>query len=1529
MTNVRPPVEIDDTAIAIIGLAGRFPGARDVNQFWSNLRDGVESITFRSREESAALGVSASKVSNPNYFNAEGVLEDIDKFDAAFFGYNPREAEILDPQHRFMLECAWEALENAGYNPETYSKQIGVYAGVANPVYLYTNLLTNPELVESLGANQILISNTCEFATTRVSYKLNLRGPSFVVLSACSTSLVAVHVACQSVLNGECDIALAGGVNISPQQGRGYVYVEGGITSKNGHTRAFDAGATGCVGGHGVGLVVLKQLRDALADGDYIHAVIRSSSINNDGSAKIGYTAPSVEGEARVIAEALSMAGVGAETIGYIETHGTATALGDPIEVAALTKVFASRTRKKKFCGLGSVKTNIGHLNTTSGVAGLIKTVLALKHKAIPPSLHFETPNPEIDFENTPFYVNTSLQEWKSNGTPRRAGVSSFGIGGTNAHVILEEAPPQQPSDVSLPYHLLTFSGRTPTALDAATDKLLAYLKENSHVNLADLAYTYHVGRKPFSQRRALVCANVKDVIDALEGTGAVLGSTCESESRAVFMFPGQGVQYVNMARELYESIPAFREPVDACADSVKPIIGTDLRSILFAGPEQAEDAMRRLSENSTTPVALFAVEYSLAKTLQEWGVKPVAMIGHSFGEYVAACLAGVFSLEDGLRIVAERGRLVESVDAGAMCSVQLPAAEVSSMLSSGLALAAVNSSSLCVVSGPMTEITQLEETLRQKEIPWRHLHIGHASHCAMVEPVMEPFREVLRGIKFSPPTVPFISNVTGTWITAAEATDPNYWATHLRQTVQFAAGVKELFKEKGNVFLELGPGRVLSSLVAQNSNGAPAPKAFSLLRHVNEPQSDVAVLLQALGRMWLEGVAINWRNFYAHQRRRRLPLPTYPFERQRFWVEPRTTPGAPASQTAVAQKKSSVADWFYVPSWKRSPLLQRKQELSQQDEDCLVFAAEDDLARGLVNNLSQRKRCVIVKSGERFERLSENSYTIDPRSPGDYESLLKELRLAGFVPRQIVHLWNCVAADLVGTRYDGFYSLLFLTQAVTSNYPAETIRLFVVTANVHEVTGEERLVPERATISGACKVIPQEHSNILCRTIDVGNATSVKNLADKLLLEFEADAKETTIAYSGVHRWVQVFEPARPAKTDGATLVKQHGVYLLTGGLGNLGLILAEELARSAQAKLILTGRSQFPEKDTWQVWLATHDEHDHVSTKILKLKELEELGAEILIARADVANEDEMRVVVERGLERFGRIDGVIHAAGIIGISSVRAVYETSPQQCEHVLRAKVEGLVVLEKVLREVRPAFVLLMSSLSAILGGLGFVAHAAGDSFMDAFATANSGPWVSVNWDGWQLKEQKISSNMPGAALSQLGITPAEGVEVFRKILCNLRTPHLTISTSDLQTRLERATNLVSLFDADTRTETQAANLYKRPELSNTFVLPVSDVQQQIAVIWQALLGIDQVGIHDNFFELGGHSLLAIQLTGRLRQDFHVEIPLRSLFEMPTIAALAAAVEREQSDQKDPSPYSLPIVAHMDQTIDELLKEVES
>ncbi|NEQ84319.1 MAG: type I polyketide synthase, partial [Moorea sp. SIO2I5] len=730
---------IDDSAIAIIGISGRFPKANNIDTFWKNLQEGVESIEFFSEQELLEEGIDPSLLKKQNYVKAGTVISDIDLFDASFFDYNPREAEIIDPQQRLFLESAVEALEVAGYDSQTYAGAIGVYAGLSENSYARNNIYPHLENSEPGNVYQFLLGNGNDFLSTRVSYKLNLTGPSITVQTACSTSLVAVHLACQSLLSGECDMALAGGVSIQFPHKKGYLYQEGMIMSPDGHCRTFDAKAKGTLGGNGLGIVVLKRLEDAIADGDYIYAQIKGSAINNDGSSKVGYTAPSVEGQAAVISEAQSIAEIDPETITYIEAHGTATPLGDPIEIAALTKVFRGTTEKKGFCAIGSLKTNMGHLDAAAGVGGLIKTVLALKHKKLPPSLNFETPNPTIDFANSPFYVNTTLSEWNTNGTPRRAGVSSFGIGGTNAHVVLEEAPTLEPSSTSRPWQLLILSAKTNSALEIATTNLAAHLKQHPDINLADVAYTLQVGRTAFEYRQMLVCQDIDDARKALSApeTQPVFTHYQELTQRpVVFMFSGQGSQYVNMAQELYQTEPTFRAQIDSCSELLIPNLEVDLRHILYPQPEKIETATLKLKQTAIAQSALFVVSYALAILWQEWGVSPQAMIGHSIGEYVAATLAGVFSLEDALALVAKRGQLMQQQPPGAMLAVSISEQECQTLLGDRLSLAVINGLSQCVISGPIEAIDTLQQQLSEQKVESRRLHTSHAFHSQMMEPV-------------------------------------------------------------------------------------------------------------------------------------------------------------------------------------------------------------------------------------------------------------------------------------------------------------------------------------------------------------------------------------------------------------------------------------------------------------------------------------------------------------------------------------------------------------------------------------------------------------------------------------------------------------------------------------------------------------------------------------------------------------------------------------------------------------------------
>jgi acyl transferase domain-containing protein len=903
MSNSAAIDNLPASEIAIVGLACRFPGARNLDEFWRNLEQGLESISFFTDEELLASGVSPSLLSNRSYIKAKGVVADVEMFDANFFGFNPREAEILDPQHRLFLECAWEAVESAGYDCQSYDGRIGVYAGASLNTYLL-NLYSNRELIESINPLQLLTASDKDFLALRVSYKMNLSGPSVTVQTACSTSLVAVHMACQSLLNGECDMALAGGASIRVPQKSGYLYQEGGVVSLDGHCRAFDQKASGTVSGDGVGVVLLKRLEDALADGDYIRAVIKGSAINNDGAMKAGFTAPSVSAQTVVIAEAQAMARVEAETISYVEAHGTGTTLGDPIEVAALTQAFRTSTQRKGYCAIGSVKTNIGHLDAAAGVAGLIKVARALEMKRLPPSLHFEQPNPKVDFANSPFYVNAALKEWQGNGLPLRAGVSSFGMGGTNVHVVLEEAPPVAASEGARPYQLLALSARTEAALEKATLNLAEHLDAHPSLNLADAAFTLQVGRKAFEHRRIVVCRDVADAQAALKAGDPARVFTRAHDSvarRAVFMFSGQGSQYVEMGFDLYRVERRFKEAIDRCSQLLKPRLGLDLRDVIYPERAKIEEATELLKQTFVAQPALFAAEYALAQMWAEWGVQPRAMIGHSIGEYVAAYLAGVFSLEDALALVAARGRLMQELPTGAMLSVSLSEDEARALLNEALSLAAVNGPSSCVISGRAEAVEELEKSLTEKGVRLRRLHTSHAFHSRMMEPILARFGEEVRRVSLSEPKLPYVSNLTGRWITAGEATDPDYWVNHLRETVRFQDGLSHLLKGFDGVLLEVGPGDALSAFARQHTDNTAARAVLCSLRHPQARQSDVAFLLATLGKLWLAGVEIDWQAFYQGEQRRRLPLPTYPFERQRYWIESQGQ-AAPGNISSVSE---------------------------------------------------------------------------------------------------------------------------------------------------------------------------------------------------------------------------------------------------------------------------------------------------------------------------------------------------------------------------------------------------------------------------------------------------------------------------------------------------------------------------------------------------------------------------------------------------------------------------------------------------
>jgi amino acid adenylation domain-containing protein len=908
--SVEPKAD-DGTDVAIVGMSLRVPGAASVAQFWANLRAGVESISFFSDEELLAEGASAADLSAPHVVKAGGVLAGIEMFDAPFFSLTRREAEITDPQQRVLLECCWEALESAGYDAEVFPGQIGVFAGTSISTYLLQNLYGRPELVEAIGPGRVLMGNCNNFLTTWVSYKLNLRGPSVAVATACSTSLVAVHLAWQSLLNGECDLALAGACSIHVPQKGFYPFREGGIMSPDGHCRAFDAAARGTVPGSGAGVVALRRLADALDAGNTIHAVIKGSAINNDGSGKVGYTAPSIVGQSAAVADALALSGVEPESIGYLEAHGTGTHLGDPIEISALTRAFRAHTERRGFCAIGSVKTNVGHLDTAAGMAGLIKAVLALEHGEIPPSLHFTRPNPACELAASPFFVADRLLAWPRGAAPRRAGVSSLGIGGTNAHLVLEEAPAPPPSAPSQPWQLLVLSARSPGALDAATLRLGDHLAAHPELDLADVAYTCQVGRKAFAHRRAVVCRGREDAVRVLRErpAGRLQDSFAETrKSPVAFLFPGQGGARPGIDRELYDSEPELRATIDRCCELLAPRLGRDLLPLLLARPAEPAGegaAADPLAETALAQPALFVVEYALAQLWQRWGIRPQALAGHSLGEVTAACLAGVFSLDDALRLVAERGRLMQGLAAGAMLAVSLPESDLLPLLPEGLSLAAVNAAERCVVAGPPAAVQELAAALAARGAGCRPLPASRGFHSPMVESIVEPFSRVLGEVRLHPPELPLLSTVTGGWLQPEQATDPGHWLRQLRATVRFGAAVDELLATPERILLEVGPGRTLSTLARQGDRSRRERPIVPSLSAAAWPDSQAAALREALGRLWLLGLQPDWAGVHGAACRRRVTLPTYPFERSRCWVE---RAAAPASVAAVATAVAPAA---------------------------------------------------------------------------------------------------------------------------------------------------------------------------------------------------------------------------------------------------------------------------------------------------------------------------------------------------------------------------------------------------------------------------------------------------------------------------------------------------------------------------------------------------------------------------------------------------------------------------------------------
>ena len=1375
--------------IAIIGLAARLPGARNPAEFWINLRDGVESVREFSDDELLAAGVPRHSLLDPAYVRAGTTLDGLAEFDAEFFGFSPKEAAIMDPQHRQLLEAAWEALEDAGHVPEKFDGAIGVFAGCGMNSYFMFNLLTNHELVDDVGLFLLRhTGNDKDFLSTRVSYLLDLHGPSINVQTACSTSLVATHLAVQNLLSGECDLALVGGVTIEIPHGRGYQYQEGEVLSPDGHCRAFDHRSGGTVFGSGVGVAVLRRLDDAVGDGDQIYAVIKGTAVNNDGGRKVGYLAPSVDGQAACIAEAIAVAEIDPETIGYVECHGTGTQMGDPIEVAALTQAFRAGTERTGYCPIGSVKTNIGHLDTAAGIASLIKVSLSLRNGEIPPSLNFEQANPNIDLDRSPFFVNDELRTWPRDGSaPRRAGINSLGVGGTNAFAILEEAPALDTAPSGQGWRLIPISGKNRAALDRNTANLQAFLRDHPEVDLGDVSWTLLKGRRHFAERRVLVARDVQEaqkLLDSADPRRVFTQSLGATDRSVTFMFPGGGTQYPRMAVDLYRTQPVFAQHLDRGLELLESVHGLELIPLLFCDEADEGPATSALQNPGNQLPAVFLVEYALAQLLIAKGLEPASLVGHSVGENTAACVSGTMTFEECLGLVVLRGRLMDRVRGGAV-SVALSPEEIRPIIEElELDLAVVNAPDLCVVSGPVDSIELFETRLRSDGVEPRRVAVNTAPHSRLLDPILAEFREYVSSISLSTPRIAWVSNTTGTWITNEQATDPEYWVEHLRRTVDFSACIATLTAESDSLLVEVGPGKTLSSLARMSPTFRPIHGAIPTMRHAEEVVDDEAFLLGALGRIWACGIPLQEAHWFPDGPHRRISLPTYAFDRQRYFIEPGRSREDRDDQREILEREENEADWFWEPVWR----MRDRDEFAVEPCAWLVFVDQNGIGDAVVDRLRGLGHDVVtVRLGDSYQRLADDEYVIAPENGrSGYDALFKDLVRTGRIPDRIAHLALLACDDRQfrpGSSFFhrnqelGFQSLLFVGQAWAAEGIRRPLHISVATIGSQRAT-EHDSAPwyEQATILGPAMVIPREFPGVTVSTFDVEldtsmrqgrigrpissirdrlrNTTSrvatqrasklglreasdsIEGHLDEIVAELCATASNDAVALRSGLRFVK---DVRRVSMERAVSprVRSGGVTLITGGLGGLGLTVAEEMHKSFGARLALLSRTGLPDRQTWDDVVRRLGAEHIVAERISRVRALEALGAEVMLVEGDVTDVEQMERVTTAVRKRFGEINAVIHAAGAVNDELIAVKIESD---IEEVLAPKVYGTLVLENAVSSDQIDLFAVFSSTSTWTAPIGQVDYVAANAFLNSFAESR---WargdravVALNWGVW-------------------------------------------------------------------------------------------------------------------------------------------------------------------------------------------------
>lgn len=1479
--------------IAIVGMACRLPGARTPAQYWENLCQGIDSVQEVDPIEAAKVGVTEERFRAKEYIRRRGVLEGADEFDAHFFGMTAREAETTDPQHRLFLEAAVEALESAGHDPHQYDGRVGVFGGSTLNPYAHRTLTQVSAGVDVFGA---AIGMDKDYLATKVSYRLALHGPSLSVQTACSTGLVAVHLSVQSLLAGECDMALAGAVSVSGPEHRGNVYEPGYLLSPDGACKAFSFGADGMVNGSGAVVLVLKRRKDAAADRDTIHALIKGSAINNDGADKVGFAAPSQRGQADVIRQALAVAGISPDSIRYVETHGTGTPLGDAIELAALREVFGRRAGEPLH--IGSVKTNIGHVGVAAGVAGLLKAVFVAKHAIVPPHLHCATPSEAA--REVGFFINNSAAGIPlALRSPIRVGVSSFGIGGTNAHVVVEQSPVEVPVFHESRPELVVLSAKTEAAVTRQVQRMVDYLNATPDLQLADVAYTLQTGRRALKHRLAFVCSDVADLKLALNAPKRWDAARLADDlpSHVVFVFPGGGVQYPGMGRDLYRTEAAFRSAVDECRTILKHRWDTDILTYFLAdrGDELLAAEMRAPSRSA---VCIFVYQYAMMRLLESFGAKPAAVVGHSQGEYACAVAASALALEDALTLVHARSSLLESlVEPGAMLVLEASLAELSSLLTSEVCIVALNAPRANVVAGPTPAIETLIDQLDVLGITFHRVRYGAASHCHLVEPVLPAFKEVLDTCSFGVPSVPWMSTVTADWLQSDAEVGEAYWLRQLREPVAFAEALKRAAAKENTVLVEIGPGNSLGNLIRSNSI---LRTAVCVSHHVNDARDDRTAALEAIGGMWLHGARVDWQGLHAGRHPTRVPLPTYPFDhvfydywnrsgRQRANLDSTNLSGS-----ASLQRIDDPARWLYVPVWKEVPAV---RDAAERECSILLFSGHGEKGTALVSALRALGHNVaVVHSGDAYE-IDEAAGVVRLRRHDfqDHVALFKSWVSKGRGIPLVVHAWLAMdETEDLRSGLAGFHHVALVARALARVKDGNTAVLQVLTAGVHDVTGAEALAVERSVVTGCILAINQEFPDIDCRHLDIDPGClleQMKAVAELLV----ADDAPRSAALRGYRLWRPDVAPLALCNAERRpTRLRERGVYLITGGLGRLGLIIAEHLARKCRARLVLLSRREVPHPDRWPELLKSSTPSFRMHKELNALQGITDAGAELFLLSADVSNEAQMRDALKAVKARFGEINGVIHAAAQTTQDWLCTIGELSDNSGREQARTKVEAVATLSRLLAEENPDFVLLMSSLAALLGGIGYAAYAGANAAMDLFAHEQfraGRPWLSVNWDVW---EADLRSGLEHTTLAGLPMKVDEGLHAFQHVLALVgRIPQVAVSTADLRHRLSQwvlapEKHMAPRIPSEVR-------LYSRPERTADDIGPLTDTEFVVAGVWQQMFGYERIGPEENFFDLGGHSLLAVRINSELRMLFRMELSLRVQFHHPTIRGLASAL----------------------------------